>query len=102
MTTHDCSLLTAYCLHLPQVMGAKFAATLQVMKSTNRGPDEVVDLQDITLTLTLTPTSTPTLTLTLTLTTLPQAVLVYLGRARMPRGLAAVPAAGHRRAHING
>ena len=27
-------------------MGAKFAATLEVMKTANRGPDEVVDLQE--------------------------------------------------------
>ena len=32
--------------HAPQVMGARFAATLQVMRSMDRGPDEIVDLQE--------------------------------------------------------
>ena len=27
-------------------MGARFAATLQVMRSMDRGPDEIVDLQE--------------------------------------------------------
>ena len=47
LATPKRALLTAdHTDHVPQVMGARFAATLQVMRSMDRGPDEIVDLQE--------------------------------------------------------